>query len=75
MKQMTDASKQIIVDAAGGDFSADPYIGTLENAGVDLAPLHDWESKVDPALRTELDAIRADIISGTITVESPSTPQ
>ena len=75
IKQMTDASKQIIVDAADGDFSADPYIGTLENAGVDLAPLHDWESKVDPALMTELDAIKADIISGTITVESPAAPQ
>ncbi len=75
MKQMSDAAKQIIVDAANGDFTANPYIGTLENKGVLLAPLHDWESKVDPALVTELDAIMADIISGTIKVESPSTPQ
>jgi basic membrane protein A len=75
MKQMTDATKQIIVDAANGDFSADPYIGTLENKGVDLAPLHDWESKVDPALMDEIDALKADIISGKITVESPATPK
>lgn len=75
MKQMTDATKQIIVDAANGDFSADPYIGTLENDGVGLAPLHDWESKVDTALLDEVEQLKADIISGTIKVESPSTPK
>jgi len=75
MKQMTDATKQIVTEAAKGDYTADPYIGTLENEGVKLAPLHDWESKVDPALVTELDAIKADIISGKITVTSPSTPK
>jgi basic membrane protein A len=75
MKQMEDATQTIIVDAANGDFSADPYVGTLENEGVLLAPLHDWESKVDPALIAEVDQLKADIIDGTITVESPSTPQ
>jgi basic membrane protein A len=75
MKQMTDATEQIIVDAANGDFSADPYVGTLENKGVDLAPLHEWESKVDPALWDEVEALKADIISGKITVESPATPK
>lgn len=75
MKQMTDATQQIVVDASKGDFSATPYIGTLDNKGVLLAPLHDWESKVDPALVEEVDALKADIISGAITVESPATPQ
>jgi len=75
MKQMADATKTIVVDAANGKFSATPYIGTLENKGVDIAPLHDWESKVDPALVKEVDAIKADIISGKLTVTSPSTPK
>lgn len=75
MKQMTDATKQIIVDAAGGDFSAEAYVGTLENEGVLLAPLHDFESKVDPALMTEIDALKASIISGDIVVTSDSTPK
>jgi basic membrane protein A len=74
-KSMTDATDQIITDAAGGDFTSDPYIGTLENDGVGLAPLHDWESKVDPALLTEVDAIKEQIISGDIEVTSPSTPK
>ncbi|KFF59496.1 membrane protein [Cryobacterium sp. MLB-32] len=75
MKQMADATKQIIVDAAGGTFSADAYVGTLENGGVLLAPLHNFESKVDPALMTEIDALKASIISGDIVVTSESTPK
>jgi len=75
MKQMADATKQIIVDAAGGTFSSESYVGTLENGGVLLAPLHDFESKVDPALMTEIDALKASIISGDIVVTSEATPQ
>ncbi|MCU1444272.1 MAG: rane protein [Cryobacterium sp.] len=75
IKKMTDATKQVIMESADGKFSNEPYIGTLENEGVDIAPLHEWESKVDPALVKELDTIKADIISGAITVESPSTPK
>ena len=40
-----------------------------------LAPLHDWESKVDPALMTEVDEIREQIISGDIVVTSDATPK
>ncbi|TFC05499.1 BMP family ABC transporter substrate-binding protein [Cryobacterium adonitolivorans] len=75
MKSMTDATQQIITDAADGEFSSEPYVGTLENEGVGLAPLHEWESKVDPALVTELDDIKAQIISGDIVVTSDSTPK
>ncbi|MBC7441601.1 MAG: BMP family ABC transporter substrate-binding protein [Ramlibacter sp.] len=75
LKQMTDATKKIVVDDGNGEFSADPYVGTLKNKGVDIAPLHDWESKVDPALMTEVEALKADIISGKLKVESPATPK
>ena len=75
MKQMADATKQIIVDAAGGDFSSDAYVGTLENEGVLLAPLHDYESKVDPALMTEIETLKAAIISGDLVVTSDATPK
>ena len=74
-KSMTDATDLIITDAAAGDFSSDPYVGTLENEGVGLAPLHEWESKVDPALVTEVDDIKAQIISGDIVVTSDATPK
>ncbi|MDH6235903.1 BMP family ABC transporter substrate-binding protein [Cryobacterium sp. CG_9.6] len=75
MKQMAEATKQIIVDAAGGTFSSEAYVGTLENEGVLLAPLHDFESKVDPALVTEIEALQASIIAGDIVVTSDATPK
>ncbi|TFD54210.1 BMP family ABC transporter substrate-binding protein [Cryobacterium frigoriphilum] len=75
MKQMTDATKLIITDAAAGDFDSTPYVGTLENEGVLLAPLHEWESKVDPTIMTEIEELQAQIIDGSLVVESEATPQ
>ena len=34
-----------------------PFVGTLENEGVGLAPFHDFEDKVSPDLQGELDEI------------------
>ncbi|MBN9213804.1 MAG: BMP family ABC transporter substrate-binding protein [Microbacterium sp. SCN 70-200] len=59
-----------VTAAATGDFDATPFVGTLENDGVGLAPFHDFESKVSSDLQGELDDITAKIISGDITVES-----
>jgi basic membrane protein A and related proteins len=70
LKGIKTATTAVVADAAAGNFSADPYIGTLENDGVGYAPFHNFESKVDPALAGELDQLKADIISGTIPVES-----
>ncbi len=75
MKQMTDATKLIITDAAAGNFDATPYVGTLENEGVLLAPLHEWESKVDPAIMTEIEDLAAQIVDGSLVIESEATPQ
>lgn len=61
---------EAVTEASTGDFDATPFIGTLENDGVGLAPFHDWESKVSPDLQGELDAIVAGIIDGSILVES-----
>ncbi|WP_150306973.1 BMP family lipoprotein [Planctomonas psychrotolerans] len=75
LKQMTDAVQEVTVNAANGEFDAEPYVGTLENDGVDIAPLHDFETEVDPALVEEVEAIKEQIISGELTVESEATPQ
>ena len=61
--------------AAGGDFDVTPYVGTLDNEGVGIAPFHDFESKVPAELAATLDELKAKIISGEIKVESPATPQ
>jgi basic membrane protein A len=42
------------------------YVGTLANDGVSIAPFHDLDSKVPAALKTELDQIKADLISGKV---------
>jgi basic membrane protein A and related proteins len=71
LKKM-DVSAYEAVLSAGPDGTWDPaaYVGTLENEGVGLAPLHNFESKVDPALVAEVDALRQDIIDGKVTVTS-----
>ena len=75
LKGMSTGVQTVVEQAAAGEFSNAPYVGTLENDGVGLAPFHDFESKVDPALSGELDTIREGIIAGDITVESPSALQ
>ncbi len=42
------------------------YVGTLANNGVGMAPFHNLDSKVPAALKTELDQVKADLISGKI---------
>ncbi|BDV29984.1 BMP family lipoprotein [Microbacterium terricola] len=56
--------------AAVGEFDVTPFVGTLENEGVGLAPFHDFEDKVSGDLQGELDAITAGIIDGSIPVTS-----
>ena len=65
----------VVVAASKGDFDNTPYVGTLENGGLGLAPFHDFESKVSPDLQGELDALKQAIIVGDVEVTSPSTPK
>ena len=58
-----------IKDAQAGAFKGGIYVGTLANDGVALAPFHNFESKVPATLQAELDQIKADIISGKVTVK------
>jgi basic membrane protein A len=75
MKGIKPGVEDVTVAAGGGKFDNAPYVGNLKNDGVGLAPFHDYESKIDPALKGELDAIKAGIIDGSIKVESPSSPK
>ncbi len=74
MKNTGDAVVQIVGDDIEGSFSPDPFVGTLENGGVELAPFHDLASSVPAELSAEIDALKEQIVSGAITVESPSAP-
>ncbi|MEV6491796.1 BMP family ABC transporter substrate-binding protein [Actinoplanes sp. NPDC051633] len=77
VKNITDAVEQAVAaGAAGQPLAADPgYLGTLENNGVSIAPYNDFDSKVDAGLKGEVDKLKADIIAGTVKVESASSPK
>ena len=71
IRKLIDVGVEDAVLAAGQDeYDPTPFVGTLENEGVGLAPFHDFESKVSPDLQGELDAIAAGIIDGSIPVTS-----
>ncbi len=75
MKLMGDAVNEVISSDVEGDFDSTPYIGTLENGGVALAPFHDQEANVPEELQGELDEIKEQIVSGDIAVESAASPK
>lgn len=74
LKNTQQAMVDIVGEVQDETFDNEPYVGTLENGGVDLAPYHDLESLVPPELQGELEGIRQAIIAGELVVESPSTP-
>jgi len=70
LKQMDVSLYDAVMEAASGTFNAEAYVGTLENGGVGIAPLHNFEGKVDAGLMAEVDQLKADIIAGTVSVTS-----
>lgn len=75
MKDTGSAVLEIAGASRDGTFDNTPYIGTLANGGVDIAPFYDLQSRVSAQLQAELDQLRADVVSGAIVVTSPSTPK
>jgi basic membrane protein A and related proteins len=73
-KAMDLAVLEAIKSAKDGTFDNKPYVGTLDNQGTGLSPFHDFDSKVPADLKAEVDALKADIISGKIKIESKSQP-
>ena len=75
LKNTGDAVVEIVGSSIDDTFDNTAFVGTLENGGVGLAPFHDMESSVSDELAAELEQLTADIVAGTITVDSPSIPQ
>jgi basic membrane protein A and related proteins len=74
-KGMDVAVKDAIVSVVDNKFDNTQFIGTLENGGTSLAPFHEFDSKIPADVKSELDQIKADIISGKITVQSKVQPK
>ena len=74
IKEIGTAVYDTVDEAQRGAFSATPYVGTLGNQGVALAPYHDWDSKVSPELKTKIDELKKQIVNGTLDVSTAYDP-
>ena len=71
-KGIARAVYDTIKAGADGKFDKKPYVGTLKNGGVSLAPFHDFEGSLPAGLTGELDAIKKEIVEGKTVVTSKS---
>ncbi|AYY13399.1 BMP family ABC transporter substrate-binding protein [Actinobacteria bacterium YIM 96077] len=69
-KGISVAVEEAASAAAAGEFSNEPFVGTLENDGVGLSPYYDYEDELSDELKSEVEELREQIISGELTVES-----
>lgn len=74
-KGMDVAVHDAVVSVVDNKFDNSQFIGTMQNGGTGLAPFHEFDSKVPADVKSELDQIKADIISGKITIESKVQPK
>jgi basic membrane protein A len=72
---LTSAQKAIDVSVldffnqvAGGYLGGTDYSGTIANDGVLLAPYHDYDSQFSADLKAEVDALKAKLADGSVTV-------
>jgi basic membrane protein A len=68
MKGMDVAVEQAIKDSVDGNYSSEPFVGTLENECVGLAPYHDLDSEIPQELKDRIEELKQQIIAGEIQV-------
>ncbi|WP_018347920.1 BMP family lipoprotein [Longispora albida] len=75
VKNIAGAVKDAVVAGADGKALTGAFTGVLGNNGVSLAPYNKFDSKVPAELKTEIDALKKDIVDGKIKIESPAQPK
>lgn len=75
LKELSTSVEDVVTTASEGNFDSTPYVGTLENEGVGIAPFHDQEDRVGQETSDQVDQLRQQIIDGEITVESENSPE
>jgi len=75
MKRMDVAVEQSIKDSLNDSFTGEPYVGTLENDGVALAPYHEMDGEIPQELKDQIEDIKQKIIDGEIEITSPAAPK
>ncbi len=66
MKNMDATTLGAIQEVIDGTFEGGTITGNLDNDGVGLAPFHNLEGQVPADLKSELEQVKADILSGTV---------
>jgi basic membrane protein A len=75
VKGMDIAVQKAIQESVEGKFTNEPYVGTLDNGGVGIAPFHELESEISDETKTEIDEIRAKLLDGEIEIKSKAVPK
>ncbi|WP_124039536.1 BMP family lipoprotein [Neoactinobaculum massilliense] len=75
LKRIDNAVYDTVKAGSEGKLDGTPYIGTLENKGVGLAPYHDFDSKVPQSLKDEVSKLTDQITSGELKITSDAQPQ
>ena len=68
MKMMDATTLEVIQSVLDGTFKGGDVVGTLANGGVAIAPYHDLASLVPAELTAEIEQLKADIISGAVSL-------
>jgi len=70
LKRIDNAVFEAVKEAQAGPFPSNLYVGTLANEGVGMAPYHDLDSLVPASLKSEIDALKAALIDGSVTADA-----
>lgn len=74
MKEIGAAVFDTVKSAQDGTFNSTPYIGTLANGGVGIAPFHDFDSQVPDKLKSKVTELTDQIKAGTLDVSTQYDP-
>ena len=69
LKKIDVAVYNTIKDAVDGKFTGGTVVYTIADGGVDIAPFHEFDDDVPAELKAELEAIKAALIDGSLTVD------
>jgi basic membrane protein A len=70
LKNMDVTTFNAIKSVVDGTFQGGSIVGTLANDGVGLAPYHDFDATVPAELKAQIDALKAGIIDGSVSVKA-----
>jgi len=75
LKRMDNAVYAVVQAARQGTFKGgSSYLGTLENQGVGLAPYHAFEHEIPEQIKKDVELIRQEIVSGSLSTGWPVKP-